>query len=169
MEKPQPQEQSAFSLVKGNGGEPVRHPIAIPRIALHALGKDDVVVRCMKFREIRPERLQAEWFVAAGVHLRRTAETDLVVMPRMLLDHPEHERSESGCWDGVNDDPFWILRKTDLGYDVVLSESTDAMEILPVKTHGFRDVVLYSSSKDSFSSRPMKFDGNRYADDRTSR
>lgn len=158
-------EQSTFSLQ----GEPVRHPIEIPKAALKALSGDDVVIRCLKYKEIRLEQLPAQWFVAASIHLDGSAKTDLVVLPRMLLDHPEKEKSESGCWDGVKSDPFWILRRTGRGYSVVLSESADALEILPEKTHGLRDIGLLSFSDDSSGYQAMKFNGKAYLREKWSR
>jgi len=140
----------------------MRHPTTIPKAALKPLSEDEVVVRCLKFHEIRPVQLPANWFSAAEVHLRDKAETDLVIMPSMVVEHPEDEKSQSGCWDGVKGDPFWILKKKNSKYRVILSKSADALEILSTRSHGIRDIVLSSHSVDAFAEKPMKFDGKQY-------
>jgi len=167
LTKPEHAEQTTFSLQKDLFGEPVRRPTTIPKAALKALSEDEVVARCLKFNEIRPAKLPANWFSAAEVHLRDRAEADLVIMPFMMVEHPEDEKSQSGCWDGARGDPFWILKKTGSRYKVILSKSADALEILSTSSHGIRDIVLSSHSVDAISDERMKFDGRQYVLDRS--
>jgi hypothetical protein len=155
------QEQSGFGREQV-GLVPIRHPITIPQSALGVMSKDEVVARCVKSKDSDLRQLPTQWFVATAIHLHSPAETDLLIMPRMLSGQQDAKKSESGCWDGIKNGPFWILRGVRGGFSVVLSESADWLEIRSTRSRGFRDIWLSWFSFDAAGSAPMKFDGERY-------
>jgi len=159
--KPIEQEQSAFGREQV-AFVPIRQPIAVPQSALEVMSQDDIVARCLKSKNSDLHQLPAQWFVAAAIHLHSSAETDLVIMPRMLSGEQDGQKSESGCWDGIKNGPFWILRKVRGEFIVVLSKSADALEIRPTRSRDIRDIWLSWITFDSAGIMPMKFDGKRY-------
>jgi hypothetical protein len=158
---PSEQEQSGFGREQV-GFVPILQPVAIPQSALEVMSKDDIVVRCVKSKNSDLRQLPSQWFVAAAIHLHSSAETDLVIMPRMLSGEQDGKKSESGCWDGIKNGPFWILRKVRGGFIVVLSKSADGLEIRPTRSQGIRDIWLSWITFDAIGVTPMKFDGKRY-------
>jgi hypothetical protein len=159
--KPSEQEQFGFGREQV-GFVPIRQPIAIPQSALDVMSKDDIIAQCVKSKNSDFRQLPTQWFVAAAIHLHSSAETDLVIMPRMLSVEQDVKKSESGCWDGIKNGPFWILRKVRGGFIVVLSESADGLEIRPTRSRGVRDIWLSWITFDATGVMPMKFDGKRY-------
>lgn len=73
--------------------------------------------------------LDASWFAASEVTLRRDEPQGLVV------------KAEKGCL-GANIDPFWVFRRTSDGYDLVLSESALYLKVLNTRTNDYRDIEL---------------------------
>jgi hypothetical protein len=67
----------------------------ITKSVLQVLTGDEVVVRCVKSKELGTEQLNAHWFVARGVHLHNSTETDLYIRPRMQPGYPKIDKSES--------------------------------------------------------------------------
>jgi hypothetical protein len=159
--KPSEQEQFGFGREQV-GFVPIRQPIAIPQSALDVMSKDDIIAQCVKSKNSDFRQLPTQWFVAAAIHLHSSAETDLVIMPRMLSVEQDVKKSESGCWDGIKNGPFWILRKVRGGFSVVLSDTADGLEIRPTRSRGFRDIWLSWITFDAIGTAPMKFDGKRY-------
>jgi hypothetical protein len=159
--KPSEQEQFGFGREQV-GFVPIRQPIAIPQSALDVMSKDDIIAQCVKSKNSDFRQLPTQWFVAAAIHLHSSAETDLVIMPRMLSVEQDVKKSESACWDGIKNGPFWILRKVRGGFIVVLSESADGLEIRPTRSRGVRDIWLSWITFDATGVMPMKFDGKRY-------
>jgi hypothetical protein len=154
-------EQSGFGREQV-GFVPIRQPIPIPQGVLPVMRKDQVVVRCLKSKDSNPSQPPTQWFVAATIHLHDPDENDLLIMPRMLAGGQDLDKSVSGCWDGMKNSPFWILRRVGRGYAVALSESADGLEILSTRSRGFRDIGLAWLSQDALGTEIMKFDGKRY-------
>ena len=154
-------EQSGFGREQV-GFVPIRQPIPIPQAALPVMRKDQVVLRCLKSKDSNPGQPPTQWFVAAAIHLHGPDENDLLIMPRMLGDEEGLDKSESGCWDGMKNGPFWILRRVGRSYAVALSKNADALEILSTRSRRFRDIGLTGLSQDALGTVIMKFDGKQY-------
>jgi hypothetical protein len=133
----------------------------ITKDVLHALSGDEIVVRCVKSKELGMNNY-AHWFVARGIHLHNSTETDLYIRPRMQPGSPKSDKSESGCWDGGVSLPLWTLRKTERGFRVVLSTGADDFQVLPSRSHGIRDIALTWDGGDSSNTVTFQFDGKRY-------
>jgi hypothetical protein len=109
-----------------------------------------------------PEQLPAEWFVASEIHLGGPNEIDLIVLPRLAPSKPPTEKSDNACLVGANIDPFWILRKTSQGYDLILSMSAHDLATLTTRSNGHRDIRVFSMTAINITTADFKFDGKRY-------
>jgi hypothetical protein len=110
-----------------------------------------------------PKELPANWFVASEIHLGGPNEIDLVVLPGSRLpDTPSGEPSANACLVGANTGGFWILRRTPLGFVMVFSGMAHGLDILKTRTHGFRDIRLYTISLRSTLTQDFRFNGERY-------
>jgi hypothetical protein len=109
------------------------------------------------------EELPANWFVASEIHLEGPNEIDLIVLPGgRIPDTPPGEPSANACLVGANTSGFWVLRKTPLGFLVVLSEMAHDLEVLKTRSHGFRDIRLYTISLSSTLIQDFRFEGRHY-------
>jgi len=142
---------------------PVVHPFPLSRAALNALAPDKRVAFCLRENKLEPQQLPANWFVASRVHLDGPDEVDLVVQPSdRLPDTPEGAVSANACLIGANTVQFWILRKTQEGFVLVLSEIASELEIRSSRTHRLRDVRLRAVVGGYVSNLECKFDGQAY-------
>jgi len=143
--------------------DPIQRPVKLSRAALQALSKDERVASCLENEGLGPERLPANWFIASGIHLDGPHEMDLVVLPGdRLPDTPEGEISQNACLVGANTAQVWILRKTQNGFRLVLSQIAHDLEVLPTKTNGLRDIRLGALVGGYVDMVYYKFDGQSY-------
>ena len=156
-------EQSRFNSEQDYAGAPVEGPVELSAAALRTLAGDQVVLRCLKHRERTQDQLPAKWFVASEIHLAGPNEIDLIVLPRLApSDKPPSEESENACLFGANINPFWVLRETPSGFDLILSKSAHDLDVLNTRSNGYRDIRLYSLTAISVTISDFRFDGNRY-------
>jgi hypothetical protein len=156
-------EQSKFNSEQDYAEEPVERPVELSAAALRTLAGDLVVLRCLKHRERTQDQLPAKWFVASEIHLGGPNEIDLIVLPRLApSDKPPSEESENACLLGANINPFWVLRKTPQGFDLILSESAHGLQVLTTRSNGHRDIRLFSMTAIDVTSADFRFDGKRY-------
>jgi hypothetical protein len=142
---------------------PVRHPARISKAALSVLMKDQLIRSCLQYDGIPDQELPENWFLASQIHLNGPKEVDLVVLPSgRLPDTPGDEASPNACLLGARTGGFWILRSTPSGYELVLSQMAVGLDILNSRTHGFRDVRLYTTSLSTTLIQDFRFDGKRY-------
>jgi hypothetical protein len=143
--------------------DPIQRPVKPSAAALQTLSKDKLVASCLRIAGLRPEELPGNWFVASEIHLTHLDELDLIVLPGgRLPDTPAGEISRNACLVGANTGGFWVLRKTPIGFELVLSEMAHNLEILKTRSHGFRDIRLYTISLRSTTIQDFKFDGKQY-------
>jgi hypothetical protein len=74
------------------------------------------------------KEIPASWFVASEATLKRGESPGLVV------------RAENGCLWGANIGPFWVFRRVNGRYELVLSQSALGLELLNTRTNGYRDI-----------------------------
>lgn len=161
-----PREQSGFNYEFEI--DPIRRPVKPSVAALQTLSKDKLVASCLSIAGLRPEELPGNWFVASEIHLTHLDKLDLIALPGgRLPDTPPGEISRNACLVGANTGGFWVLRKTPRGFELVLSEMAHNLEVLKTRSHGFRDIRLYTISLRSTTIQDFKFDGKQYRLSRT--
>ena len=158
----QPQkEQSAFGI---DDAVPVVRPVTLSRAALNALSRDERVASCLEDETLSVKALPANWFVASEIHLDGPNETDLVVLPGgRLRGTPAGEVSPNACLVGANTAQMWVLRKTQDGFKLVLSQIALGMNVLATRTNGLRDIEVSAVVGGGYAdSIDYKFDGQSY-------
>jgi hypothetical protein len=167
--KPKEQkEQSEFGIELE--AMPIQRPVSLPREALNALSNDERVASCLENEGLSSKELPANWFIASEIHLDGQNETDLVVLPD---DRPPYTTagkiSSVACFLGANTAQMWVLRKTQPGFKLVLSQIGLGMTVLATKTNGHRDIQVGAAVGGYVDSIDFKFDGESYKiADRTS-
>jgi hypothetical protein len=71
-------------------------------------------------------------------------------------------KAKDGCLFGANIGPFWVFRNTGKRYELVLSVSALAVEVLGAKSNGYRDILAGAVASGQSVSVLYKFDGHRY-------
>lgn len=158
---PDQTEQSKFGIELE--AEPVQRPVELPRAALDALSEDNRVARCLERNGLSAKELPSNWFVASGIHLDGPDEADLVVLPGgRLPDTPKGTISPNWCLVGANTAQMWVLRKTQIGFQLVLSQIGLGMSVLSTRTSGFRDIRVGAAVGGYYDAIDYKFDGKLY-------
>ena len=107
--------------------------------------------RAVALTMTRPSpRISASWFEASQIHLDGPEEIDVLV------------KAKNACLFGANIGPFWIFRKTQRGYELVLNVSALGVELLPSRTSGHKDVSAGAVAGGKSVIVFYKFDGHRY-------
>jgi hypothetical protein len=140
------QEQTRFGLE-----ESVNQPIPIPDEVLSILSTDSEVrtSRCVDEGQPTP-KISVSWFEASQIHLDGPEEIDLLV------------KAKDGCLFGANIGPFWIFKKTQHGYELLLGVSALGLNLLPSRTNGHKDVSAGAVAGGEAMTVFYKFDGRRY-------
>lgn len=144
---------------------PIQRPAELSRAALRVLSKDERVASCLKHDDLSAEELPADWFVASEIHLGGPNEVDLVVLPGgRLPDTPPGEISQNVCLMGANTAQMWVLRDTQAGFQLVLSQIGLGMSVLSTRTNGLRDIqVGFAVGGGGYDVEiEDKFDGKSY-------
>ena len=154
-------EQSEFGIELE--AVPIQRPVTLPRAALDALSNDKGVASCLENAGLSGDELPANWFVASEIHLNGPNEADLVVLPGdPVPGTPAGEISPNACFLGANTGQMWVLRKTEHGFKLVLSQYGLGMGVLATKTNGLRDVQIGAIVGGYDDSIDYKFDGESY-------
>ena len=142
---------------------PIQRPVTLRRAALDALSKDASVASCLENEGLSSKELPANWFVASEIHLDGANESDLVVLPGdRLPDTHEGEISPNACFLGANTAQMWVLRNTQRGVKLVLSQIGLGMSVLKTRTNGLRDIKVGAAVGGYEDSIDYKFDGESY-------
>jgi hypothetical protein len=161
IKPPEQREQSEFGIELEV--VPIQKPVTLPRAALDALSKDERIASCLENEGVSTEKLPANWFVASQIHLDGPNETDLIVLPGdRLPDTPAGEISPNACLVGANTAQMWVLRGTQHGFKLVLSQIGLAMDVLATRTNGLRNIELGAVVGGYSDSIDYKFDGESY-------
>jgi len=138
-------EQTQFSAEEPDA----KHPVPVPDAALAVLRSDKRVVDSMESEEPPLKTPPQSWFSASILHLGSRDEQDLIVIG---LDHLA----------GAHSVPFWILRPTSTGYNLVLRTQGHDLEVKRHHAKGFRDIEASDESAATFMSVIYRFDGEKY-------
>ena len=155
-------EQSEFNSEQDIG--PVQRPVQLGPEALRALRNDGAVTSCIEDDESHPQQPLASWFVGSQIHLDGSSGPDLVVLPKLNLGAASSDEvSQSVCFLGANIAQFWVLRKTRMGFVLVLSQVAHNLKVLHSKTNGLRDIELATAVGASYYSAIVyRFNGDGY-------
>jgi len=140
------QEQMRFRLE-----ESVDQPVPIPDAVLAVLSSDSEVRASGCVDQGQPAlKISASWFEASRIHLDGPEEIDLLV------------KAKDGCLFGANIGPFWIFKKTQHGYELLLAISALGVELLPSRTNGHKDISAGAAAGGKAVTVFYKFDGRTY-------
>jgi hypothetical protein len=157
-------EQLAFNSEQAYAGSPIVRPVQLPDAALTALGSDERVLGCVNRAQPPPDRPPVDWFEASEIHLNGHGEIDLIVLPRLApIEAPSGRVSENLCLLGANINPFWVLRPTRSGFEIILSESAHNLEVAKTRSNHYRDIRLSEETATVFTIAEFKFDGESYS------
>jgi hypothetical protein len=136
--KESPREQADF----GADQEKLDRPVPVP---------DQVVQAIRDVDKAPPDELPAEWLLASGIHLDGPNEIDLIVLG-------------TGGLRGAHTVPFWVFRKKQTGYELVLATGGDGLSVLKTRWKGFREINALGIG---FAGREIttvtyRFDGQHY-------
>jgi len=138
-------EQWAFSAEESAFENPVSLPDAVRKL----LAADPHVAKALEIRHIEPVGLPTEWFTASKIKLGISNDDGLVVMG-------------ADAMHGANINPFWILRHTRHGYQLILTLAAHDLTFLKSTTNKLRDLQSASATASQRSESVLKFDGNVY-------
>lgn len=155
-------EQSSFAVEEIPGESRIRHPLPVPSQALEELQSDKGVKSCLADNPLESGKSLSSWFLASEIRLDGSNEADLVVVPSFL-------GQESMCFQtpaGIG--LFWIFRKNNGRYELVLRTWGGNLEVLATKTNGYRNVKTGTLGQAGRNLTDIKFhfDGTRYIADR---
>jgi hypothetical protein len=159
--RPVAHEQSSFSTEEAPGVPLVKRPVPIPHSVLRILETDDHVTSCLEGEDNSPTREHplASWFLASEIHLDGPNETDLIILPSS--DATSHYMCfhyvEGAGW-------FWVFRKNDKGYQLVLKAPGHGLNVIPTKYKGYRNIETGSLAQAGrfITTVTFRFDGKRY-------
>lgn len=97
----------------------------------------------------RRNNVDRENLMASAIHLSRADESDLIVIGK-------------GYLRGAHVVPFWVLRRTNQGYDVLLATTSDGLKILNARQKGYRTIEVYNVNAGVVFTTTYGFDGSRY-------
>lgn len=133
---------AAFLLLSADCGmaqlfateDPFPNPIVVPSEALAAIktaaDSADILRDCAQNEGIRVADVPASWFLGSQFELSKGRTSGLIV------------RAEHGCLLGAHITQFWVLAKSQAGYQSVFTGRADALSVLRHRTNGYRDVQL---------------------------
>ncbi len=141
--KPRKHEQTVF----GAENE-VERPVPVPDQVLLILNTDDHVRDCLTVKGV--SQAPTSWFIASEVHLHDSRQVDYVIQPG------------SGCIFGANTVPFWVFRKVDGRYELLLKTQQLGFEVLKSKTHSYHDIRVTRVFQLEPVSAILRFEGHKY-------
>jgi hypothetical protein len=126
--------------------EEIDRPTAVP---------EEIVQTIRQIRK-EPYEIQPEWLQASEIHLDGPNEIDLIVVG-------------TGGLRGAHIVPFWVFRKKQTGYELVLATGGDALSVLKTRWKGFRDINGYGIglAGAEITTVTYRFDGQRYQEFKT--
>ncbi len=138
-------EQSSFNMEDAV----VDHPAQIPKSALRVLVEDRHVAQQLRIHNLSPDQIPSSWFQTAEVHLDGGNEKDFVVIGK-------------GDLLGANVTPFWVIRNSDKGTQLVLAVPAHELRILKSRSRGFKDIWVGAVISGDLSTITYHFDGEKY-------
>jgi hypothetical protein len=137
----------------------IHKPITLPEEAIQTLKSSDAGSKCLKAYD---HKFDVAWVVGSEVHLSGAGETAIVVMPNLLLQTPPGTPPDNSCIRGARTVPFWVLRKGDKGYQLLLEVGASALYIDNSRHNGYLDIIASTANFSDTVDVYYRFDGRRY-------
>jgi hypothetical protein len=155
-------EQSSFAVEEIPGESRIRHPLPVPSEALEELQRDKGVKSCLADNPLESGKSLSSWFLASEIRLDGSNEADLVVVTSFLGQKSMCFQTPAGIA------LFWIFRKNNGRYELVLRTWGGSLEVLATKTNGYRNVKTgtLGQAGRNLTDITFHFDGTRYIADR---
>ena len=122
-------EQTNFGA-EGDFDKPVPLPIEALQLLRKSKDADDSVQECAEQEGIPASQIPASWFVASEIRLSGRPASGLVI------------RGEHECLGGAHIAQFWVLARSNAGYDIVFRGRADALSVMRTRTNGYRNLQL---------------------------
>ena len=126
--------------------EPFKRPAKIPDALVPTLR--DIAKDCLAERVNEGTDVKA-WFSASKINI--SADRSSFIL-----------KSGKWCLNGVDNDWFWIFRKTAQGYRLLMSAGSVSLDVLKSTTRGLRDIETNAATAQTNYTNIYKFDGERY-------
>jgi hypothetical protein len=126
--------------------EPFKRPAKIPDALVPLLG--DIAKGCRAERVNRGTSVKS-WFSASKINVSDDRSS-------LIL------KSGKWCLNGVDNDWFWIFRKTARGYRLLMSAGSISLDVLKSTNRGLRDIETNAATAQTNYTNIYKFDGERY-------
>lgn len=134
-------------------------PITLPEEAIQTLKSSEAVSICLKAYD---HKFDSAWVVGSEVHLSNTGEKAIVVMPNLLLQTPSGTPPDNACLRGAHTVPFWVLRKGDKGYQLLLETGASAIFVDESRHNGYLDIIASTANFSDTVDVYYRFDGIKY-------
>ncbi|HVE57701.1 MAG TPA: hypothetical protein VNB22_12785 [Pyrinomonadaceae bacterium] len=138
------------------GEDKLKSPIRIPEKILNVLKKDKAVQRCFG-AEPQMQDLR-NWFEAAKINLNDDNYSDILIKGK-----DDIRKKESNCING-NAVSFWLFRKKQNGYELVLRLYTITVEIGTKKSGGFYNINTIRNTANASYTTFYAFKRNKYVE-----
>jgi len=138
-------EQTSFSCEE----EKFDHPVPLDESAKKALASEQSIADVLRDQKLSVESIPEDWFTTSEVHLSSPAEADLVVMGTHFAR-------------GAYTSTFWVLRKLQGGYRVVLRDNAHDVELQKTRTNGLRSIRSVIVTLRYGTTAEYEFDGKTY-------
>jgi hypothetical protein len=132
----------------------IRKPITLPDAAIQALRNSETGSKCLE----QQRKFDAAWVVGSEVHLNGAGETAIVVMPKFFLKPP----LDNSCMLGARTTTFWVLRKGNKGYQLLLETRASELLVDNSRHSGYLDIITYIVNFSDTDAVYYRFDGRRY-------
>jgi len=132
------QEQVDF----GADEEKLDRPVIVP---------EEVVQTIRQIDKAPPDELPSGWLLASEIHLDGPNEIDMIVMG-------------TGGLRGAHAVPFWVFRKKQASYELVLATGGDGLSVLKTRWKGLREINAFGIglAGAEITTTTFRFDGQRY-------
>jgi hypothetical protein len=94
--------------------------------------------------------MSQSWFAASEIELNNDGRPELIVQavnPHLF---------------GANLVPFWVFEKTPTGHKLLLTVDTLRLEVLKMKTNGYKNIRTTKATAKNVFRTVYEFDGNKY-------
>lgn len=136
------------------GEDTLKNLIPIPDEIMNVLKQDETVKRCFG-SDAQTQKLRL-WFEATKINLNNDNVAEILVKAT-----DDIQKSESNCLNG-NAISFWIFRKSQNDYDLVLYLYTITVEINKKKSKDFYNInTIRNTGSESFTTFYV-FNGKKY-------
>jgi hypothetical protein len=150
------QEQRSFSIDTPDEVY-IHKPITLPDAAIKILRSSETGLICLKEYD---HKFDPAWVVGSAVHLS-AGETGIVVLPKVFKE-PADTMPRNDCMLGAHTNTFWVLRKGDKGYQLLLETEASSLYVENSMHNGYLDITAETFNFSDTDAVYYRFDGRRY-------